>query len=350
MKKVLVLLMTAVMATTIITGCGSNKTTKGNENNQSSGNYVATIGEQKIYEDEFKYFLSMSKQSIEQAYGVTDDASRKALWAQKIGDQTAEEFAKNMALTNVHEYELMLDKAKAAGYKVNEADTKDMNSQFDTYVASLGSGEEGKKTYEKNNGITVDKAKTINENMTIVQNFYNDQLKATQAADDEIKKYYDDNQDKYKEVTVKHVLFLTQDQTTRQPLPQDKQDEAKAKAEDILKRVKAGEDIAELAKQYSEDTGSKDKGGEYTFPKGQMVKEFEDWSFSAKVGDVGLVKTTYGYHVIKLEKILGFEDVKDTVKSAVVSKKFDDQLEQWKKDAKYVLKKNDAVYNNIKVS
>jgi len=54
-------------------------------------------------------------------------------------------------------------------------------------------------------------------------------------------------------------------------LPIEKQEEAKKKAEEILLKVKAGEDFASLAKQYSEDPGSKDTGGEYTFSKGQMV-------------------------------------------------------------------------------
>ncbi|MDP4089284.1 MAG: peptidylprolyl isomerase, partial [Bacillota bacterium] len=189
-----------------------------------------------------------------------------------------------------------------------------------------------------------------NANMSIIQKFYADQQTNTKMTDEELKKFYNDNLTKYQQVNVRQVLFLTIDQTTQQPLSQEKQDAAKKNAEDILKRVKAGEDIAALAKQYSEDPGSKDNGGEYTFPKGQMVKEFEDWSFSAKVGDVGLVKTQYGYHVIKLEKILGYDDVKDTVKTDAVANKVGAQIEEWKKDTKYTLKKNDSVYNTIKVS
>lgn len=354
MKKALILLTTAIVAASIAVGCSSNKNQKNNANQtdvqKESGNYVATLGEQKIPEDEFRYFLGMAKDNIEQRAGATDDASKKTLWSGKLGNQTAEEFAKDLALKNIQQYEIIFDKAKNEGYKADETEVKNNNSQFDTYVESLGKGEEGKKAYEKKYGISVDRAKTINSNLSVVEKYYNDQIKKLQASDEEMKKYYDENAQKYQQVTVRHVLFMTQDQSTGQALPQDKQDEAKKKAEDILKKVKAGADIAALAKQYSEDTGSKDNGGEYTFPRGQMVKEFEDWSFNAKVGDVGLVKTTYGYHVIKLEKILGFQDVKDTIKSAVISNKFDSMLEQWKKDTKYTLKKNDTVYNKIKVS
>jgi peptidyl-prolyl cis-trans isomerase C len=72
-----------------------------------------------------------------------------------------------------------------------------------------------------------------------------------------------------------------------------------------VKRARAGEDFAKLAKENSDDPGSKDKGGEYQFARGQMVPEFEAAAFSLKTNEVSDVVTTqYGYHVIKLsEKI-----------------------------------------------
>ncbi len=78
---------------------------------------------------------------------------------------------------------------------------------------------------------------------------------------------------------------------------------AKAKAENILKELKAGKDFAEAAKANSEDPGSKDNGGELGFfKKGQMVPEFEKAAFEGKVGEVypTLVETQFGYHIIKV--------------------------------------------------
>ena len=79
--------------------------------------------------------------------------------------------------------------------------------------------------------------------------------------------------------------------------------EIKKKATDIYNRIKKGESFDALAKQFSEDPGSATKGGELGwFGKGKMVKEFEEASFAAKVGDVvGPVKTSFGYHIIKIE-------------------------------------------------
>lgn len=144
-------------------------------------------------------------------------------------------------------------------------------------------------------------------------------------SDDDIKKFYDDpaNISDFEQpemVRASHILLMTQDPTTHEPLPADKKAEKKKQMEDILKQAKGGADFAELAKKYSEDPGSKDKGGEYTFPKGRMVKEFEDTAFSLKPGEISdIVETTYGYHIIKLtEKIpakkVDLSEVKDGIK------------------------------------
>ncbi|MDQ1472018.1 MAG: peptidyl-prolyl cis-trans isomerase [Bryobacterales bacterium] len=77
----------------------------------------------------------------------------------------------------------------------------------------------------------------------------------------------------------------------------------KAKAEGLLKQIQAGGDFAKLAKENSEDPGSKDQGGEVGWMvRGQMVPEFEKAGFAMKVGETsGLVKTTYGYHILQVE-------------------------------------------------
>lgn len=83
----------------------------------------------------------------------------------------------------------------------------------------------------------------------------------------------------------------------------------KKKAEDALARVKAGEDFATVAKEVSQDPGSAANGGDLGFfGKGKMVPEFENAAFALKVGEVsGLVKTPYGYHIIKVTEIKGAE-------------------------------------------
>jgi peptidyl-prolyl cis-trans isomerase C len=78
----------------------------------------------------------------------------------------------------------------------------------------------------------------------------------------------------------------------------------RSQAEDVLKRVRGGEDFAKLAKEFSTDPGSKEKGGDLGwFGPGQMVPEFEKATFALKPGQVSdLVETKYGFHIIRLEE------------------------------------------------
>jgi peptidyl-prolyl cis-trans isomerase C len=101
-----------------------------------------------------------------------------------------------------------------------------------------------------------------------------------------------------------HILFLTKTQEG-QPLAADEVKEKRALAEKVLERARKGEDFGALAKEFSEDPGSKDAGGEYKFPRGQMVPEFEKVAFSQPPGTISdLVVTDFGFHIIKtLEKL-----------------------------------------------
>lgn len=125
------------------------------------------------------------------------------------------------------------------------------------------------------------------------------------VTDAEVKKYYDGHPADFEQpesAKVQHILLLTINPTTRSPLPEDQVKAKRAQIDDILKKVKAGDDFSKLAEQYSEDPGSKDKGGTLpTFSHGDMVPEFEAAAFVLKTNAVSdVVTTAYGYHIIKL--------------------------------------------------
>ena len=130
----------------------------------------------------------------------------------------------------------------------------------------------------------------------------------------ELRAAYNQNLDRYRTpetVKVRHILIKTNDK------PKEELPKLEAKANDILKQVRAGGDFAALAKQYSDDPGSKDKGGVYEgVVRGQMVPAFEQAAFSLKPMEIGnLVKTEYGFHIVQTmekqpAKVKTFEEVK----------------------------------------
>ncbi len=101
---------------------------------------------------------------------------------------------------------------------------------------------------------------------------------------------------------VRHILLMTIDPTTRTSLSTNMVAAKRKQAGDLLKQIRAGADFAKLAKDFSEDPGSKVNGGELTeFPRGQMVPEFEAAAFSLTNNQVSEVVTTqFGYHIIQL--------------------------------------------------
>jgi peptidyl-prolyl cis-trans isomerase C len=164
--------------------------------------------------------------------------------------------------------------------------------------------------------------------------------------DEEVKKFYDENPARFEQpesVRASHILFSTRDSATQQEVSEEKKAAKKKLAEDVLKRARGGEDFAKLAKEYTDDPGSKETGGEYTFPRGRMVPEFEATAFALSPGQISdLVTTQFGYHIIKLsEKIpakkLEFakvsSDLKEGLTQQAVQKQLPDYMKKLRQDA-----------------
>ena len=122
-----------------------------------------------------------------------------------------------------------------------------------------------------------------------------------QPTQQEIKAYYDAHQSEYQtpeQARSRHILITV-------PAGADAKTDAaaKAKADDVLKQLKGGANFADLAKKYSDDPGSKDSGGELPLAQhGAMVPEFDKAIFSQKIGDIAIVKSQFGYHIVQVEE------------------------------------------------
>ncbi|MDH4265224.1 MAG: peptidyl-prolyl cis-trans isomerase, partial [Deltaproteobacteria bacterium] len=118
----------------------------------------------------------------------------------------------------------------------------------------------------------------------------------------EIETYYQNNQEKFgqpKRIKVRHILVKS-DSKDSEALAQ-----ARKKAESIREDALKGKDFAQLAKQYSEDPGTKDSGGDLGYiTRGQVVPEFEEAAFSLQVGGISnIIQTPYGLHIVKVDEI-----------------------------------------------
>lgn len=126
------------------------------------------------------------------------------------------------------------------------------------------------------------------------------------VSDDDLRQYYNQHAEQYKvpeRVHVRHILVKTPPPGADAKVDQKAVDEAKAKADGLLKQIQSGGNFEELAKKNSDDPGSAAKGGELpAFQHGAMVPEFEQAAFALQnKGQLsGLVKSQYGYHIIQL--------------------------------------------------
>jgi peptidyl-prolyl cis-trans isomerase D len=148
---------------------------------------------------------------------------------------------------------------------------------------------------------------------------------ATQVSDDSLRAYYNEHIDEYKvenRAHVEHILFKTIGKTDAEVA------EIHQKAEDVLKQAKHGANFEDLAKKYSEDDGTKPKGGDLGWiVDGQTVPEFQQAAFTIPKGSISdLVKTQYGFHIIKVldretAHTRTFEEVRDSILQPVLEQK-----------------------------
>lgn len=313
MKKTLCILLASLLIVPSLASCNNNENTVGDGTSvvaqamKIDSKVLGTYDDYEIYLNLYKYLYYTSKYSNEQnaiQNGYYSEEEISQYW--DMESSTGEKY-----IDLLHAQTMKEAKQYTILYKLaTDANITQPSTGVDSYLQNWVGyfGEE--KKLEEYFGMTIKQFTQMLNLNAIVVDYTNNVSDYVEVSEDQIKEIYDKNADNYDQVVVRHVLINCDDSMT-----QEEQDAAKTKAEDILKQIQDGADIGVLAKEHSEDPGSKDNNGEYTFGKGKMVKEFEDWAFNAKSDDVGIVKTSYGYHVMKLINRLGYEDIKDTLAS-----------------------------------
>jgi foldase protein PrsA len=283
-KKLIVLLLLISVTGILLMGCSSS----------SSDEVVAEVNDVKITKEEFyDYLVSQS-----------GDEALNALILDKIIELELEE----------NNIEISQDQIDAEYQAAVEAygDEATMEQALAYYGFT-------KDEFLKNIKMNLSIEALIEPSITIT--------------DEEIEAYFEENKDDFNEdeqVKASHILVDTEEE-----------------AKDILAKIQSGDSFEELAKEYSTDTVSATNGGDLGyFTKYDMVEEFSNAAFSLDINEVSEpVKTTYGYHIIKVTdkkdaKIATLEDSKDEVKEILKDQKIQEQYPTWYQNvlAKYTIK------------
>ena len=198
-----------------------------------------------------------------------------------------------------------------------------IQAEYEEFVEAYGGVDSVNEVLEEN-GLTAD---ALKDNIRTYQLTKQVIAASIEITDEEVEQYFEHNKDNYgqeEQVVASHILL--EDETT---------------AKEVLAKVKAGEDFAELAKVYSADTDTKEDGGDLGYvSRGQMDEAFEEVVFALEKDAVSeVVQTPEGYHIIKVtgkvpaEEAV-FEDVKDEVYETVLESRVNDEYAAWVTDKK----------------
>ena len=238
--------------------------------------------------DYSRYLNTLSNQRVDSK--KFEEEQREALLLKKLED-------------------LIKDSVKVSDLELKEAYSREKEEvqveylllKPDLFTDRIGLSEEEIKKY-------YNKAKESFRRPTTIRVEYvlfspKDYLEEVKVSDKEIKDFYKENEAEYwvpKRLKARHILL-------KLPSELKPEEEAKAKklAQDLIERIKKGEDFAELAKKHSQDPASASQGGDLGyFQSGEMIAPFEEAAFSLKRGEISPpVRTPFGYHIIKLEDI-----------------------------------------------
>jgi peptidyl-prolyl cis-trans isomerase C len=193
-------------------------------------------------------------------------------------------------------YRLLQQEAKARNIT---APDDEVEAQIQSVRSQFPNEEEFRKALEARS-MSVESLRSDARNGIVINKMIETEVgQEAQATDEEARAFYESNPDKFKQdemVRASHILLMVDAKADEAAKKQKR-----AEIEKILKRARAGEDFAKLAKAHSQD-GSAAQGGDLNFfPRGRMVPPFEQAAFALKPGEIsGVVTTQFGYHIIKV--------------------------------------------------
>ncbi|MBC7958391.1 MAG: peptidylprolyl isomerase, partial [Vallitaleaceae bacterium] len=358
MKKLFLLMLVMALISTSLIGCNKEKATTPEADNGEKP--LITLEDKKVYLNEALFFVNDMEGQYESQFGAD-------IMTQAYGEGTVGDMVKSQALESTIAINLTALEAEKTGVTMTEEEITAEKEKAKTYFDSID------PTVVAQFGFTLEMMENIFVKYAL-RNKYMEAQSANIPIDEAVLKTALDQaaaNDPYYasiiqygaegsaiSVRARHILIKKTDDAGA-ALPQADIDAAYVKIQEALTRAKAGEDFATLVTEYSQDPGSLETGGEYTFARGEFVPEFEAAAYSMEPGKISdIIETSYGYHIIKLEekniaataeKIQERKDYETKIiadaKSAQTQAYFESQYKVWQE--KYKIVTNDEMWTAV---
>jgi parvulin-like peptidyl-prolyl isomerase len=273
---------------------------------------VAVVGDIEIAKSEFDRLIEQAKTSYE-AQGQEFP---------KTGSPEYNDLRDSIVSSLVERAEFELE-AEEMDIEVTD---EEVEKRLDELKKQFFQGDEEKYRKEiTKQGLTDEQVRDEIRARLISEKLYEAVTSSVKVTDADIKAYYDKNKAQFEQPEsreVRHILVKN-----------------KARADEIRSGLESGANFAKLAKQYSQDSSSADKGGKYTAVKGASVAPFDEFVFEAETGDLSQpVKTQFGWHVIEVlsdvkpKSTTPLTEVEQSIRDTLLREKQNEAMRKWVND------------------
>jgi parvulin-like peptidyl-prolyl isomerase len=293
----------------------------GDDDGDVPSNAVAVIGDQTVTKADFDRLLNQARSSYKES-------------KREFPKPGTEEYVqlRDQIVSYLVQRAQFAEEAEQRDIEVSD---QQVDKRLDQLVQQFFDGNQ--KRYEKqlkDNGVTEDQVRSDIRAQLIQEELFKNVTEGVKVSDAEARKYYAENKDQYQtpaQRDIRHILV---------------KNNQKALADDLTAQLRSGASFPKLARQHSQDPGSKKQGGRLEISKGQTVAPFDKVAFSIARNKISNpVKTQFGWHVIealsavKPAKTTPFKQVKEAIRQQLLQTKKNEKSSSYVED----LKKSDDV-------